>query len=53
MRAQLRSCIKMTYTVSESTAKLSELIEAVEASKQVTITRDGRPVADLVLAKWR
>lgn len=38
----------ITYTVFEASSKLSELIEAVESGKQVTITRDGKPVVDLV-----
>ena len=38
----------MTYTISEASSKLSELIEAVESGEQVTITRNGKPAMDLV-----
>jgi prevent-host-death family protein len=43
----------MTYTISEATVNLSELIEAVEAGEQVSIMRDGKPVVDLVPSKRR
>ncbi len=41
----------MTYSVTEAQDKLVELINAVEAGEQVTITRDNKPVVDLVPSK--
>ncbi|MBV8706830.1 MAG: type II toxin-antitoxin system prevent-host-death family antitoxin [Acidobacteriaceae bacterium] len=41
----------ITYTVLEASSRLGELIEAVEGGEQVTITRNGKPVVDLVPSK--
>ena len=43
----------MAYSVAEAQDKLTELINAVEAGQQVTITRDGKPIVDLVLSKMK
>jgi len=43
----------MTYSVAEAQGKLAEIINAVEAGEQVTITRDGKPVVDLVRSKLK
>jgi prevent-host-death family protein len=40
----------MTFTISEASSKLSELIEAVDSGEEVTITRNGKPAVDLVLS---
>lgn len=37
-----------TVPVKEAKAKLTELLRAVEAGERITLTRHGKPVADLV-----
>lgn len=37
-----------TFSVAEAKAKLSQLIELAESGQPVTITKRGRPVAQLI-----
>jgi len=39
-----------TFSLSDAKARLSRLIELVEAGEEVTITKRGRPVVKLVSA---
>jgi prevent-host-death family protein len=43
----------MNVSIGEARDKLAQLLRAVEGGEQVTITRHGRPVADLVRAGAR
>ena len=40
----------MDISVAEAKNRLSELLRSVEAGEEVTITRNGRPIAQLVNA---
>ncbi|TCZ56772.1 type II toxin-antitoxin system Phd/YefM family antitoxin [Roseicella aquatilis] len=40
--------MRQDVSVAEAKARLSALLDAVEAGEEVTITRHGRPVARLV-----
>jgi prevent-host-death family protein len=41
---------ELEVSVGDARDKLTQLLKAVEDGEQVTITRNGRPVADLVPA---
>jgi prevent-host-death family protein len=41
----------LEISVRDARDKLTQLLKAVEDGEQVTITRNGRPVADLVPAR--
>jgi prevent-host-death family protein len=41
----------MTYTVKDARNKFTQLLKSVEDGQPVTITRNGRPVAEIVPAK--
>jgi prevent-host-death family protein len=43
----------MDVSVAEARNKLTQLLKAVEEGQQITITRHGEPVADLVRTKAR
>lgn len=40
----------MTYSVREARSKLTKLLKTVENGEKVTITRNGKPVAQIVPA---
>ena len=41
----------MTYTVKDARNKLTQLLRAVEDGEEVTITRNGKPIAEIVPAR--
>jgi prevent-host-death family protein len=43
----------MTYSVKEARNKLPQILKSVEDGEEVTITRNGKPVAELVPARTR
>ncbi len=43
----------MNISIKEANNKLSELVRRAEAGETVVITRDGKPVADVVAHKER
>lgn len=43
--------VAMTYSVKEARNKLTQLLKAVEDGEEVVITRNGKPIADIVPAK--
>jgi prevent-host-death family protein len=44
-------CVSKSYSVAEARAHLPEILDEVEAGKDVELTRRGRPVAVLLSAQ--
>jgi prevent-host-death family protein len=47
----VRSAIMKSVALAEAKAHLSALIDAVEAGESISITRHGKPVAQLIAAE--
>jgi prevent-host-death family protein len=42
-----------TYSIAEAERKLSALVDEANAGEPVTLTREGKPVAELKPAGWK